>query len=123
MEFSVTTRNILRVVGYLSNDQSQSNLVIYTKRAICLVACVIIVPFSIWNIAYEATTFAERIKPLLALFFGSSAFVTYSIMLIQRRSILAVLAKLQLNVDKRIFNQFFSISTAKALICIVQDFN
>lgn len=125
MEFSKTTRNVLRVIGYLSHDQAQSNLVIYTKRAICLISCIMIVPFTMWNIVYESTTFAERIKPLLALFFGISSFISYGVMLLQRHSILGVLAKLQLKVDKRLCRQFTKnlISTTKTIIWVIQDTN
>lgn len=117
MEFSTTTRNVLRGLGYLSHGQSENNLVIYTKRAVCLISCIMIVPLTIWSIVYDATTFAERIKPLLALFFGSSSFATYGVMLLQRHSILDVQSKLQLQVDKR---KYYLFIYRKTIIRVIQ---
>lgn len=102
MEFRISTHN---VIGYSNHEQA--NLIVYIKRVICLLSCAIVIPFTLWHIVYEANTFIEKIRPLLALFFGSSSLITYAVMLLQRGSILDLLAKLQLELNKRMFNQDF----------------
>lgn len=110
MDFTVATSHVLRRLGYLDRSPSDSKLVKYTKRIMCLVACASIVPLAIWTIAYKASTFVEKVKPLMPLYFGTSSFIFYSLMLSHHRSIFDVLAKLQDRVNERMLKLFIKIA-------------
>lgn len=119
MEFSVATTNVLHSIGYLNQNQLHTCNIDYVKRIICLMSCGIVISCTLWNVAYEAKAFVDKIKPLMALFFAYSSLVTYSVMLLQRRSTFDVLGKLQDKVNERML--FHLIQCSYLILCPVNN--
>lgn len=109
MEFSFATTKVLRTLGYLDRNQPGGHINNIFRRTICLLANFTVIPLVLWHIVYETDTFAQKVEPVLAFFYGLSSFIFYSIMLLQRRYIFDTLAKLQLAVNKRtsVFDSLF----------------
>lgn len=100
MDFPAPIKRTLSLLGYLDH-QPHGQLTNQALRIFCLLSSILLILQSFYKSAIVAESYVDTIRPSIGVMCGVSCVAYYSIMLIYRRRLLDVLAKLQLKVNER----------------------
>lgn len=101
METFVAINKLLRLIGYMEPVHCCGHFLNIILRINCFFSAIFIFLPAFWSIAFEVETFGERTLSAMALICGATNFVAYSIMLLERQSILDMIADLQIQIQRR----------------------
>lgn len=101
MEVFIQSKIVLRSCGCTDSNKPSDRLWNYIKRAITSACILFLLLPSLWYTVFNASSFAEGAEALLAVVCGAENFFIYSILLLQRKTILNILGQLQAKVQER----------------------
>lgn len=104
MEVFIQSKIVLRSCGCTDSNKPSDRLWDYIKRAITSACILFLLLPSLWYTVFNAGSFAERAEAVLAVVCGAENFFIYSILLLQRKTILNILRQLQAKVQQRKYN-------------------
>lgn len=100
MNLPASIKRCLALLGY-QNQWPYGHLYNRFRRTSCILLTTLIILPTFYKCAFETGTVSDQIRALLGFMCGFSSLAYFSIMLLNRRSILDVFAKLQLKVNER----------------------